>query len=259
MKITVDQLLGGKATKIKNKAYFPTEAYVTPFLEKMSKFTNDFRVDVQLPEQVTRTVTGDINMDDITYNRVLIQAVMPESYAWDNHDEVVGMVYGLDATKAIVKFYRGGLNRACTNLCVFSPQFLNVQKLEPETAIDYRPVINLMEQTSDLKIWLNNLKEVNWDRDPELIEKNLGRWTINSIHNQYDNGITKAKIGAPMVLSAYKSLFEDEDSPYYVKETEEVNMFKVYNAFTELISNDNGKDILNKCEKTLLLRQILDF
>ena len=255
MKITIDELLKGKATKIKDKAFFPTRAYCEPFLEKMSKFTSDFRVEVQLPDQVTRTVEGDINMDDITYNRVLIQAVMPDT--WDNHEEVVGMVYGLDA-KPVVKFYKGGLNMACTNLCIFSPQFLNVQELEPETGIDYRPVINLMEQTSDLKVWIQNLKSTNWDRDKELIERNLGKWTINALHHQYDNGFTKAKVGAPLVLSAYKDLFEDEKSPYYVHEHEAVNMFKVYNAFTDLITNDKGKDIINKCEKTLLLRQILD-
>ena len=40
------------------------------------------------------------------------------------------------------------------------------------------------------------------------------------------------------------------------------DMFNVYNAFTELISNDQNKegehkDILNKCEKTLLIKDIL--
>ena len=35
-------------------------------------------------------------------------------------------------------------------------------------------------------------------------------------------------------------------------------MFNVYNAFTELISNDKDKDIMNKVEKTLLLKRILD-
>ena len=40
-------------------------------------------------------------------------------------------------------------------------------------------------------------------------------------------------------------------------------MFNVYNAFTELISNDGtvkdrqGGDIVNKCEKTLLIKDIL--
>ena len=54
-------------------------------------------------------------------------------------------------------------------------------------------------------------------------------------------------------------MFVDQESPYYIGEGNNVDMFTVYNAFTELISNDNGKDIMNKCEKTILLRQILNF
>ena len=119
MHVTLDQLLSGKATQIKDRNYFPTRAYVEPFLETMSKFTSDFRVQVKVPDQITRTVDGNVNTDDITYNRVLIEAVMPDEYAWDNHDEVIGFLYGLDVRKPIVKMYRGGLNRACTNLCVF--------------------------------------------------------------------------------------------------------------------------------------------
>lgn len=259
MDITVEQLLSGKATRIKEKAYFPTKAYVEPFLDYMSKFTNDFKVKVELPDQITRTVNGSFSTDDITYNRVWIQAVMPETYAWDNHDEVIGLVYGLDARKPVAKLYRGALNRACTNLCVFSPQFLNVQELKEETPINFSPIKNLMELTSDLKQWLENLKSTNWDRDISTIEQKLGKWTINSLHSQYGEGTGKVKLGHGLVLDAYKSLFENTKSEYFIPENQAVNMFTVYNAFTDLITNDNDKDILNKCEKTLLLRQILEF
>lgn len=259
MDITLEQLLSGKPTKIKEKAYYPTEAYVEPFLERMSKFTSDFRVQVKLPDQITRTVSGEINTDDITYNRVLIEAVMPEEYAWDNHDEVIGFLYGLDVRKPIVKMYRGGLNRACTNLCVFDPSFINIQELEPEKAINYKPITNLMEQTSDLKMWLNNLHEMTWERTVPAIESNLGKWMRNAISQSCDMGYGKVKLGTKEVIDAYKSLFVDIKSEYFIKEDADVDMFTVYNAFTELISNDGGKDIINKAEKTLLLRNILDF
>ena len=67
MDITLDELLKGKATIIKGKNYLPTAGYVEPFLERLTKFTDDFRIHVQLPDQITRTVEGDINTDDITY------------------------------------------------------------------------------------------------------------------------------------------------------------------------------------------------
>ena len=34
------------------------------------------------------------------------------------------------------------------------------------------------------------------------------------------------------------------------------DMFRIYNAFTELISNKD-KDIMNECEKTLLVKDII--
>ena len=257
MEITLPELLNGKATKIKNKDYFPTEAYVEPFLERMQKFTNDFRVQVKLPEQVTYTKEGEINLEDVTYNRVWVQAVMPEEYAFDNHDEVIGMVYGLDCRKPIVKIYRGGLNRACTNLCVFSPSFLNVQDLEPESPINFKCVNNLMEETSDIKMWLDKLHNTEFICNPENINENLGSWVRNSLSCSYDTGYGKVKLATSTVIDAYKLMFENEESNYFVSQGKNTDMFNVYNAFTELISNDKGKDIMNKCEKTLLLKDIL--
>ena len=78
MEITLDELLKGKGTIIKNKEYLSTEAYVTPFLERMSKFTNDFRVQVKLPDQVTLTKDNDVRLEDQTYNRVWIQGILPD-------------------------------------------------------------------------------------------------------------------------------------------------------------------------------------
>lgn len=257
MEITLEELLKGKATKIKKNDYFPTAAYVEPFLERMSKFTNDFRIQVKLPDQITRTVDGEINTDDITYNRVWIQAVMPEEYTFDNHEEVVGMIYGLDTKKPIVKFYRGGLNMACTNLSVFNPSFLKIQELESETAIDYRCLKTLMEETNDLKVWLEKLHNIEIPYDIDLIDRLTGMWMRNLITKQYDNGLGKVKISTSSVSDVYKMMYLKPESPYFVKEGETTDMFNAYNAFTQLITDDN-KDIVNKVEKTLLLKDILD-
>ena len=86
MELTLEEVLKGKATRIKNNEFFPTAAYVEPFIEKMSKFTSDFRIQAILPDQITKTDNGGIDYDDITYNRVWIQAVMPKEYSFDNHD-----------------------------------------------------------------------------------------------------------------------------------------------------------------------------
>ena len=258
MDIQLDQLLKGKQTRIKDKEYFETEAYVNPFLERMSKLTSDFRVKVELPDQVTFTKEGDVNMEDITYNRVLVQAVLPEQYDVDNHQDVIGMVYGLDTRKPVVKFYRGGLNRVCTNLCVFNPDYLEVQELQPETAIDFHSLDVLINKANEIKVFLERLHNLTFPRENQYINEQLGMWIRNCLNYPYYNGINNVKLATSTAIDAYKLLFEKEASPYYVQSDSNTDMFNVYNAFTELISNDKDKDIMNKCEKTLLLKSVLD-
>ena len=61
MDITLTELLKGKATKIKDKAYYQTEAYVNPFLNRLVKIPgvseDNIQVKVELPEQITITNT----------------------------------------------------------------------------------------------------------------------------------------------------------------------------------------------------------
>ena len=66
MEITLSALLKGKTTIIREKEYFATKEYIQPFIDEMSKFTKDFIVNVQLPDQVTISN----NNKDLTYNRV---------------------------------------------------------------------------------------------------------------------------------------------------------------------------------------------
>lgn len=254
MKISIDELLKGKGTIIKDREYLPTKSYVEPFLDRMSKFTDDIRVEVRLPDQITKLDSTE----DITYNRVWVQAVMPGEGIFDNHQEVVGFLYGLDVRKPIVKIYRGALNMTCTNLCVFNPSFLNTQELEPNTAIDYRPIKTLMEQTNDVKVWLEKLSDTFFSRDRESLERELGRWVHNSMVRSYDGGYGKVKLATSSPVTAFKKLFIDAKSPYYIEEdVDQVDMFTVYNAFTQIITDDD-KDIMNKVEKTLLLKTILE-
>lgn len=257
MEIDLNTLLQGKATIIKKKEYLPTEAYVTPFLERMSKYTNDFRIQARLPDQISITKKEDLNLEDTVFNRVWIQAVLPNEFSFNNHQEVIGMVYGLDTRKPIVKIYRGALNMACLNLCVFNPSFLEVHELEPESPINFRGLQSLMEQVSDIKSWLDRLSETFITYEENVINENLGLWVRNAISTSFDNGYGKVKLSASTAVDAYKLLYEKEDSPYFVKPGEATSMFNVYNAFTELISNTDTRDIMNKAEKTLLLKDIL--
>lgn len=256
MEITLTEAFAGQSTKIKGKQYLSTQAYVEPFIDKMSKYTNNFIVNGIQPEQITITKDGDIDLENITWNRLWIQAIMPDSSMFDNHDRVVGMVYGLDVRKPIVKFYVGGLNRACCNLCVFSPSFLDVKEIEPETAIDYKPIERLMSQVDNVKVMLEKL--TNTEVSYNDVNENLGLWVRNTLNESFTNNLSRVKLATSSAIDAYKLLYEKEDSPYYVPENTTTNMFNIYNAWTQVICEDR-RDIINKCEKVLLVKDILGF
>ena len=261
MQLTLNELLSGKATKIRGKDYFPTAAYVEPFLERAQRLTNEFRVQVQLPSQITYTADGNINTEDITYNRVLIEAILPDEYKFndDPHRAVLGMVYGIDVRKPVVKFFKGQERMSCTNLCVFSPQLLSCQDLEAETAVDYKPFERIISQTDDTAAWMKKLIETEFDCGVQNVNESLGKWIRNCINYNFDNHYGKAKLAVSTPIDAYKSLFEKDDSEYYAGiDSGDISMYQVYNAFTQVLTDGMKKDPFNIFEKTLLLKDILD-
>lgn len=257
MELTIQQAYAGRPTKIKGKEYLSTEAYLDPFINKMSKYTNDFRIQGILADQVSLTQDGEINLEDTVYNRIWIQAVMPTDLCFENHDEVVGMIYGLDVRKPIVKIYRGQLNRACTNLCIFQNSFLNVNEIEPETCIDYKPIDNLMLQTCNIKNTLEKLRNTEIIYDESNINEMLGEWIRRTMHYSTSNAGGKVKVSASTAIDAYKLLYEKEDSPYFIPENTDSDLFNIYNAFTQILTNNSSKDIISIAEKTILIGNIL--
>lgn len=256
MEITLDQLLAGKATRIKNREYFSTAAYVEPFLERVQKLTSDFRVQVQLPNQITYTSDGEVNLEDQTFNRVWIQAVLPDEYPIPNHNNVIGMVYGLDVRKPVFKVYKGGLNQACTNLCIFSPEYLVCQEIESEMALNYRYVDDLVKMTDESASMIRKLQNMEFNTDDRLISEQLGRWVRNCIDCSYDVGFGKVKVATSAPIEAYKDLFLNEDSDYFIG-NREASMYDVYGAFTQTITDGLKRDLMNQAEKSLLIRNIL--
>ena len=254
MELTVEQLLQGKATKIKEKEFFTTKAYVEPFFERMSKYTEEFIINVKPADQISLTPSGEVNFDDIVYNRVWVQAVLPDEYAYENHKKVISMLYALDTRKPVVKIYTGALNMACLNLCVFNPDALNVAELEPITAINYSPINLLMGMNDTIKSTLEKLDKMIFNRNE--IYEDLGLWIDRCITSKFNSGFGTVKITESAPINVYKDLFYNEDSNYYTK-GEEVDGFTVYNAFTDLITQDK-KDLVNKFEKTLLIKEIMD-
>ena len=145
---------------------------------------------------------------------------------------------------------------ACLNLCVFNPMFLNVQELEPEKPINFKCIKPLMEMTSDIKVKLDKLSNTEVPYDEKVINENLGSWVRSTLNASYDDGYGKVKLASTIAIDAYKLLYEDKESPYYVNPGSSTDLFNVYNAFTQCITDDK-RDIMNKAEKTLLVSNIL--
>ena len=259
--LSLNELLEGRATRIKGKEYFPTRAYVEPFLERVQKLTSEFRVQVQLPTQITYTASGDINTEDITYNRVLIEGILSDEYKFsdDPHKAVLGMVYGIDVRKPVVKFFKGWERMSCTNMCVFSPELLTCQDLESETPINYNPLEDIIKQTDDTATWMKKLMETEFDCSVQNVNESLGKWIRNCIKLSFNNHYQPVKIACSVPIYAYKLLFEKEDSEYYAGlDSGTIPMYQVYNAFTQVLTDSFKKDPFNIFEKTLLLKDILE-
>lgn len=251
MEITPELLLKGKPTIIKGKEYLPTKDYVQPFFDEMSKFTDKFIINVQTPDQYTLT---DGN-EDITYNRVWVQAVMPDKYTIDNHAEVYSLLYGLDVRTPVYKVSRHYLNQACLNLCIFNPQWLSVTELQEGETFKYS-IKNLMEATNDVEMRLRKMKNTFLDRDPDSRHKVLGEHIEKVMTIKWSNIAGKTQLSTNTAIDAYKSVYVDDRSPYYVKDTEECSVFNYYNAYTELIRD--SKNFFNNIESTLLLQALFN-
>lgn len=259
MELQLNELLAGRATRIKNREYFPTSAYVEPFLERLSKLTNEFRINAVTPSQITYTGEGNISTEDITFNRVTIEAILPETLKIndDNHKEVIGMVYGLDVRKPVVKFFQGHERCVCTNMCVFSPSLLSCQDLESETAVDFKPLERIINETSNTAAQLRKLVDIEFECSEFNINESLGRWIRNCINYSYDNHYGKVKVACSTPIDAYKLLFEKEDSDYFYNNESKISMYDVYNSFTQILTDARKKDFFNVFEKTLLISDIL--
>lgn len=254
MEITLEQLYAGKATRIKEKEYFTTEQYVTPFIDRMSKFTDNFTIQVKPADQISLNKDGEVNFENIVYNRVWVEAQLPGEYAMEGHTQSVSLLYALDTRKPIYKIFKNTIRQACLNMCVFNPEMLSVRELEPETAMEYTFVNQVMELTDNTKVMLENLSN-NYIKRNDLFD-NLGHWVDRCISSKFNSGFGTVKLAESTAIDAYKKLVIDEKSDYYIPEGD-ICMFDAYNAFTDIITHDKGRDIVNKFEKIYLVKDIL--
>ena len=85
----------------------------------------------------------------------------------------------------------------------------------------------------------------------------MGEWVDFAIRQYDDRGFGKVQMASSVPINAYKDIYVNSDSKYFIPEGINPTKFQIYNAFTELITHDK-RDILNVADKTLLLGKMLN-
>lgn len=243
-------LLEGKDTIIKGAQYLSAKAYIEPFINRLSQYNPEFRCQTKVPDQLTITN----GKPDLVYNRVHIQAILPKSFYFsENNQKVIGMVYGLDVKTPICKFYIADID-SDGNIITFDQDAILIQKLESGTPLDYSGIKTLLEKTDNNAVMINQLKKSYIDRDKMI--KLLGEWVDYALDGSFTNDGGKVKLATSLPVDVYKLLVKDKDSTFYIPDTKQISVYDVYKTFVSQIRLDD-KDIINKFEKTILVKRLL--
>lgn len=249
MEITLEQLLKGKSTKINNKDFLSTEDYVQSFIDQTKHLTDNYRIEAISPKQVTY----DVNGEDITYNKVLIQAVLPTKYS--KYNECISLCYALDIRKPIYKYYKSLFNNETGNIIAFNPEHLIIKEIKPNDifAVNIPELIQLTtDYTPRIRKYENELLSTDYDERC----KRLGQWIESSFFELWRTELGgKVKWTTANIIKVFSNLYIDYNSDYYVGDKDST-VLNTYEAFANIIANDK-KDICNKYEKTMLINTLL--
>lgn len=169
MEITLEQLLKGKSTRINDKDFLSTEEYISPFVDKMKNSTDSYRIEAISPNQITLDKEGE----DITYNRVLIQALLPNKV--DKYNEMYALTYSLDIRKPVYKVYRALYDNQSNILIAFNPNWFLTKEIKTNETFEL-PLTSLMEATSDYEVKLKKYNNTVFSTKEADRYYRLGSW-----------------------------------------------------------------------------------
>lgn len=250
MILTLDELLKGKSTKIKNNNYFSTEQYVIPFIERLNNIATDYVCRAIEPIQLQLDENGE---PVPIYNKVLIEGLVPydEKYAI-----VYGMSYALDVKTPVCKFFTCFKdNLESGHLFIDNDRFITYQEINPETRLNYAKLDNILQMDTSYQAWTENLKQIDFNASNDEVNYRLGQWIRFAINFSKTTDFGEVKIATNDVIAAYKSLFENYKSEFFTSLGVHVDFYRIYSAFSKILYD--GKDIVNLIDKTYLLKSIL--
>lgn len=243
------ELLLGQKTRIRSNDYFSTEAYVTPFIERMSKYTDQFIYEAVPASQVSVNPDGSENM---IYNKVHVEAILPGG---EEISESMGFTYALDARKPVVRFYKAWKRNDTGCLLLNDDNFIHSQDLEPETTINYKAVEQLLEKQLDYS-WIEKIQQTSWKATNDEVNYRLGQWIRFAINFFINSEYGKVKIATNDIVNGYKKLFETSSSNFFKSLGTDCINYEMLSAFSTVLY-ENKKDPVNLIVKTRLLNSIL--
>lgn len=251
---SLDEVLKGSSTLIKNKQYFKTKDYLEPFIEKLKPYTSKFICNVKIADQLA----VDEDKTSIMYNKVNIMGVFDSQYDIlinsSIFHRVVCMAYAIDVKSPYCKFYTGVIDGEL-NFYAFGGDCIQLQKIEPETPIDFTGIETLIQNGLN-----DNCQTILIQNNNRCINKAdifnlLGEWVDYTLKKEYVNDAGKVKLSNSFPIEAYKLLTMQKDSNVY-EEGNSILISNILKAFLSQITNDD-KDIINRYEKTQLVNNLL--
>lgn len=250
MQETKDELLRGKSTIIKNTQFLDASSYADPFFKRMDLLGARYIIRVKKADQLSVTK----QVPDIVYNRVHIQAILPDSYYLKNNcNKCIGFIYGLDTKSPVAKFYIADIDKSDLTLFIFDSQCIDTQEIEDSTPLNYSVIDNLLKIADTNSISIQQLINTPYI-DKDLLVNKLGPWIATTLNCSIISGNNLVKLATTVPINAFKNLTINKDSKFFVSGSV-IQLIEVYKALFNSLEED--KDIVNSVDKAILINKLL--
>lgn len=145
---SLEQLYEGEGYRRGQSTFGSTQTLIQPWIEKVSPFADEYRINVQQPREVAVSeVNTEHEQEHKVYSRVLLEAILKPEFQLvvdeTHHKKVFGLLYSLDINNPICKTYSGYEYQACLNLQVFNPQAITTKQF---TDPDFSAIYNAPDE-----------------------------------------------------------------------------------------------------------------
>lgn len=245
--LTLDTILNSK-TYVPEKAglaFRSPKEYIEPFLEIVRTLTNEFKVEVS---GRTANANEDASVNE-SFARVKIEAQLPAEYQIMEHTSVIGMVYGLDTAKPVMKLYSGRNAWSCTNLAIFNADHLMSVEMMQGIAPIYEKAKSFSAQAAD------HIKEFAEKVQRMKNRERVGKPQIDEVVGGLVRlAIANKAVGTTPILNATQALY-DKNNVYAIRD-ERTTDWNIFSAVTQYITDK--VDIVDKATKTLYVSGMFD-